>query len=486
MSITLGEYFVETKKTVGALPVGSDDILGSPPCNDSINLANVQPKYKKIHEYTGSELGIQTIPGTWTINNVDLLLDDDKFADGYDYEIIITYVWVGLTPPYIDDVKFSYNLGGLNYFYAIPTLVGTVYANENNCGGSYANTTRVLRVNAAALAAFQFDYTIEIRQLIPATIDIELCGGAKLINLTELKVLSRVDSVFVDDAAEPENVNVDYRDADYDPADLGFEELAKMPQTCLGYSVYYESQILSSSFIVVPKTYYLDQGIYQIKINIPIVPPKILEFRLFDGLVNQYLGFSDVNGLIDWAGWTPPYAPPLTELNTTLELWDGLTQETSSGEQNVYFRYDLDAYDCPCEDCGGGCGEINVNFYQSCGTVLPLKFNLSVQEGKYSIDGETFTQANEIIRPVTKIKATYDFVISNYSDETFLLLMDLISDNIKIGVIDNIDAGSPETFYYIDTEVLTPAWNFNSKLGDLVIPVIKENSIKTKRRNCCN
>ena len=32
MSITLGQYTVETKKTVGELPIGVDDILGTPPC----------------------------------------------------------------------------------------------------------------------------------------------------------------------------------------------------------------------------------------------------------------------------------------------------------------------------------------------------------------------------------------------------------------------------------------------------------------------
>jgi hypothetical protein len=47
MSITLGGYTVETKKTVGELPAGSDNIIAETPCEDSINLATVQPVWKK-------------------------------------------------------------------------------------------------------------------------------------------------------------------------------------------------------------------------------------------------------------------------------------------------------------------------------------------------------------------------------------------------------------------------------------------------------
>ena len=109
-----------------------------------------------------------------------------------------------------------------------------------------------------------------------------------------------------------------------------------------------------------------------------------------------------------------------------------------------------------------------------------------IQEGKYNVEGETFTQGNGLITPITKIHATYDFVISEYSDETYLLLMELIADNILIEVVDNIDTGNPTTLYYINKEAFAPNWNFNSKLGSLVLPVIKKDSIRTSRRNCCN
>ena len=64
--------------------------------------------------------------------------------------------------------------------------------------------------------------------------------------------------------------------------------------------------------------------------------------------------------------------------------------------------------------------------------------------------------------------------------------MNLIADNLNIDVVDDIDPLNPNTRYYIDTDSLNPSWNFNSKLGSVIIPVIKETSISTKRKNCCN
>jgi hypothetical protein len=63
--------------------------------------------------------------------------------------------------------------------------------------------------------------------------------------------------------------------------------------------------------------------------------------------------------------------------------------------------------------------------------------------------------------------------------------MELLADNVLIEVVDNIDVSNPTTEYYIDTDSLTPTWNFNSKLGTIVIPVIRKDTIRTSRRNCC-
>ena len=64
--------------------------------------------------------------------------------------------------------------------------------------------------------------------------------------------------------------------------------------------------------------------------------------------------------------------------------------------------------------------------------------------------------------------------------------MELIADNILIEVVDNIDTENPTTLYYINKDSFSPSWNFNSKLGSLTLAVIKKNSIRTSRRNCCN
>lgn len=480
MSITLGGYTVETKKTVGELPLGSDDILAEQPCTDPIDTNNVQPKFKRIHQY---DINLTASPfiGGFEIPSGYYILPDDVFADGYDYKVSFTFAYNGLGLTTILAQQFSYTIGSVFWFQFVDAA-HDVIMNESNCAGSYANTSRALNLHATSPSAFTLDITVTIEQLIPATIEIELCGGGTLINTTELEEISEVIEVYVEGSEEPIEVNSTKRNSTYDPYGLGFDEAAKMPKTCLGYSVYYIGSLFSSPYNSPnEKTYWLDSGIYQTKINIPKIPPQILDFKLYDGSTYVFNEPSDLNGLIDWIAFTPTGGT-----NTDLEIWDGAIQETLSGEQYVYFKYDLNEYDCPCTDCGTDCGEITVIFHQNCGNSFPLKFNLMIQEGKYNVEGETFTQGDALITPITKIHATYDFVISEYSDETYLLLMNLIADNILIEVVDNIDMGNPTTEYYINKEAFAPNWNFNSKLGSLTLPVIKKDSIRTSRRNCCN
>jgi hypothetical protein len=485
MSITLGGYTVETKKTVGELPAGSDNIIAEAPCDDTINLATVQPVWKKIHEYTRTIASTPKALGGWEIVPTFRTLPDDVFADGYDYQVEFTFNYIGSSPSLnVTLQRFSYTVGGNNWFQNV--ITGTlINMNESNCGGSYANTARALIVSADDLVQFGLEVTFEIYQLIPATIEIELCGGGNVIHLTELEETSEVINVFIGIGEDPltESVNSTKRNSTYDPYSmLTAIEAAKMPQTCLGYGVNYVASLFSSPYTSPnDKTYWIASGVYQAKINIPKVPPQSLDFKLYNGVSYIFNEDSDANGLVDWT----PFTLGVSGVNTSLQIWDGAIQETSSAEQFLYLKYDFASYDCPCDECGDSCGGITIIFHQSCGNSYPLKFNLMIQEGNYTIEGETFTQGGAIIRPVTKVKATYDLVLSEYSDETYLLLMELLADNVLIEVVDNIDTSNPTTEYYIDTDSLTPTWNFNSKLGTIVIPVIRKDTIRTSRRNCC-
>lgn len=483
MSITLGGYTVETKKTVGELTAGSDNIIAETPCEETISEATVQPKWKKIHQYTNNIIAGPALIG-FEIGPILIPFPDDVFANGYDYEVEIILNYAGSSPSLnVTLQRFSYTIGGNNWFQNVVSG-DKIIMNENNCGGSYANTARGLAIQAEDVSPFTLEITFNIKQLIPATIEIELCGGGNVIHLTELEEIGEEITVYIGNGEDPlsETVNSTKRNSTYNPFDLGPAEAAKMPQTCLGYGVNYVASLFSSPYVSADKTYWIASGVYEAKINIPKVPPQILDFKLYDGSSYIFDEASDANGLIDWT----PFTLGVSGVNTSLELWDGGIQETSSAEQFLYLKYDLASYECPCDECGDDCGGVTIIFHQSCGNAYPLKFNLMVQDGKYNIEGETFTQGGGIIRPITKIKATYDLVLSEYSDETYLLLMELLADNILIEVVDNIDVSNPTTEYYIDTDSLTPTWNFNSKLGTIVIPVIRKDTIRTARRNCCN
>ncbi len=474
MSITLGNYTAETKKTTGLIS-DSEDKITIPDCVDKIDINNVQPKRKIIHKYEGS-FASTLISGSQTIIPSIYLLPDDIFADGFDYNVVINYTY---TSPVISDSNlFSYTLGGNNWFHALTAGTGTITMNEYNCGGSYSNTSRRLDIYAVGgLIPFSINFEITIEQLIPATIVTNICGGGSISNTTTLGVIHQPITVIIE--GEEESVYSYWR-SDIYTLDLEEEESFSFPSSCINYSVYYQGELYSGSYTAPDyKTYWIDSGAYSIKVYIPSSILGSLEYKLFNGLAYIYQKLSDIYGLADWESITTPVT------DTRLEIWDFITQVTNSGNQYVSIRYDLESYECPC-DCGTDCGDINIIFYQSCGKQYALKFNLSVQEGVYPIEGESYTQGGQRIKPISKISARYNLVLSEYSDETYLILQELISDNLNIGVIDNIDPLNPETIYYLDTESITPPWNFNSKLGSVVLPVIKSNTIKTKRRNCCN
>ena len=504
MSITLGDYTVETKKTVGELPANSDNIIAEAPCDDTINLATVQPVWKKIAQFdlgtqfsnfdpiTGNEIIRRDI---MTGSYIDLSPSLGKILqNGYDYKVKLNWTFGGLTPAN-GQMRFCYDYNapsGINLYNLGGFSSGAeVHLSEDGCSGDYGTGSQLLDFTYTDITGIPFNITIELElyQLCTAKWNIELCGGGILSHSADVEFESVQEQVLYTDNPEVEPIittkTVSKRKTTYDPYGMGFAEIAKLPTTCLGYSVYYESNIRQGDYFGtpwIPYKYWIDDTTKKININTTFVPSQIREYRLYEGGLLKFSGNSDASNLLDWTDWVPS----LLDKNLEFQVWESGAPVTLVGNITIKLQYDFTEYDCPCNDCGNDCGGITIIFHQSCGNAYPLKFSLMVQDGKYNIEGETFTQGGGIIRPITKIKATYDLVLSEYSDETYLLLMELIADNILIEVVDNIDVSSPTTEYYIDTDSLTPTWNFNSKLGTIVIPVIRKDTIRTSRRNCCN
>lgn len=477
MSITLGEYSWTSKKTVGDItdPTYSE-IDSAPPCVDTVNLTTLQPKWKKIHSYLLQETAI--FNGTqYEISGINKGLPDDLFADGYDYRVTfdINYAGSGIT---VSKQHFSYTVGGNNWYqYITNSLV--VIMNENNCGGSYANTARAVSLESSSLTAFSVTIIVNIEQLISATFRILQCTGDYVERKTELNIITESIEVLVEGEELTETVIQDIRDSNYNPNDIGFAELAKLPKNCTEYDVYYISEIFSNPMLSLsnPKTYWLDTGIYEVKINIPITPPQILDFNFYDGLATIFSEPSDSSGLIDWMAFSVIMPNSYVEL----QIFNGGVQQSTSGEQYVYFKYDLNTYDCPCE-CDPLCdGEIDITFNLSCDRTETIRVRASIQEGRYSLLGESYND----IKPVVRTGATYELVISDYTDEVFLILMDLFADCYSFDIYDNIIPNTP-TNYTLDADELTPQWNFNSQIGVIKLPIKRTDTVKTRRKGCCN
>ncbi len=475
MSITLGNYYVETKKTVGDLPIGSDNIIATQPCEGGIDPASVQPKWKKIHEYT-------FLSDPTTLGHISSQIgDDDVYQNGFDYKFVIDNIIIsGSGSPVFSRFNFTYNtnsfdINGYPLGWLFPMTIGAEFImNEGNMGGSYANAGRYVDIESQSGLLYSVEIYFSVYQLVPATIEIELCGGGSTTNITVLDEEYIYIPIWTSEFEE--RVLAKFRKTNYIPD----EQI--MPSSCNSYKIYFQSFIPSSpNTLQVDKSFFIDEGAYETKILVSNPLPIQMDYKLYDGTSNYLVLQSDVSGLVDWTD----LITPLPTTNLSLQVWNGLNQELTYGTSLINLRYDLREDNCPCE-CSEDCGGINVIFNQNCGTSYGLRFNLSIQDGKYTVEGESVTQGGQLIKPITKTKATYDFVITDYSDETYQLLMELISDNLNIDVVDNIDPLYPNTRYYIDTESLDVGWNFNSKLGSLTIPVIKESSMKTKRRNCCN
>jgi hypothetical protein len=135
---------------------------------------------------------------------------------------------------------------------------------------------------------------------------------------------------------------------------------------------------------------------------------------------------------------------------------------------------------CPCNEidfCGSDFVEIE--FTNNCGETIKLAIKGKLQGGLYKIQGDAFsTYAGQRIRPITNIEAQYTLIIFQYSDAFFLALQDIIANNltIKIGAFE----------YYFETADIAPTWDNLSEYGFASITLIRKDTIKKIRRNCCS
>lgn len=496
MSITLGDKVFTTKKTVGEINETKDNVLVASPCESLIDINNLQPKFKTINRqnlgtFNATYTGVQWELDKSMINAayVDLFEPLSDLVNGYDYQVIINWNLNLSNPSAWNQGRFrftySYNYsGGITLF---DVVSGTpIQISELTIGNDYDSASSLLDIFWESTVDFSIDIEVELRQLLPAKLRKQDCNGNFTDYDLEMNVVlvEETDLWHTDSPEEaPDSVptrTVSKRGVVYDPLDLGVEEIAKLSGTCVDYEVHYESLAKKSGAIA--NEYYLDSGIYETKINIPITPQQQLSFKYWDGSNYIFDELSDLDGLVNWTA----FIPVLSGTSIELHVYDGATQQSTTGTQYVSYAYDKNTYECPCS-CVEPCEEETiVKFYQSCNDIISLKLRLMVQDGRYISEGEKYYQNEQYIKPITKNKAVYDLVIDGYSDEVYLLILELISENIEIGIVDNIDTGSPETFYIIDLEQFNPAWNYNSKEASLTIPIIKKDTISTKRLNCCN
>lgn len=503
MSITLGEYNWTSKKTVGDTSGAFyNDITSTPPCEDTVDLSTIQPKWKKIayfdlgtqFSFFDPSTGNETIRrDLMTSTNIDLVPYLGKILqNGYDYKVKLNWTFNGLTPA-SGQMRFCYDYNapsGINLYDLGGFNSGAeVHLSEDGCSGDYQSGVQLLDFTYTDGTGIPFNITIELElyQLCSARWIIENCQGQNINYISNFQFQSVEEEVLYTNNPEVEPVrttrNISKRKTTYDPYAMGVEEIAKLPKNCRDYTVYYESNIRQGDYFGtpwIPYRYWIDDITKKINIDTTFTPAQIREYRLYEGGLLKFNGNSNASNLLDWTDWIPS----LLDKNLEFQVWESGAPVSLVGDITIKLQYDFTEFTCPCA-CVALCdGELDIEFNLNCGTSETIRVRSSVQDGVYSVEGEAYN-ALYPIKPIVRTKATYDLVITDYTDEVYLILMDLISDTDTINIYDNI--GIPGyTNYVIDIDSLQPAWRFDSKVANIKIPIIRTDSIKTKRRNCCD
>lgn len=134
-------------------------------------------------------------------------------------------------------------------------------------------------------------------------------------------------------------------------------------------------------------------------------------------------------------------------------------------------------FECECDDTTL-CDFDKITFYQNCGEVKEVLADFGVYNGAYEFTTKSFTGLNgQIVYPTATQQAVYDLVFNSYSDDFFLELQELIANNVYIKI---------KGFEYIfRKETFEPAWQNPDLIAQTSIKIIRKNTIKTIKKNCC-
>lgn len=134
--------------------------------------------------------------------------------------------------------------------------------------------------------------------------------------------------------------------------------------------------------------------------------------------------------------------------------------------------------ECICNEDTTLCDFDKITFYQNCGEVKEVLADFGVYNGAYEFTTKSFTGLNgQIVYPTATQQAVYDLVFNSYSDDFFLELQELIANNVYIKI---------KGFEYIfRKETFEPAWQNPDLIAQTSIKIIRKNTIKTIKKNCC-
>lgn len=460
---------INNKTYISGVSNVEDDFIEISPNCEELDLIGYSNTYYQVDEFIYQSTYIQN-GDEYTANITEDLYG---FLANETYQVEVTNVirydaennpininpYIAITQDnsyWIENDVYDFNSIGAN---------GKVYINDTFLGTSYP---------------LLLEATIKIYKLTQTKIEYEDCDNISQKIIVAREKIQR--ELIFKDGPNGEIVSPSPSYSDLDTGNL----IAPLPFFCNNSKIYTYLENINENYNNGFKFFYTTGANQRIELKIENID-GYCQFDLLDSNLNTIGTYTTTNGSQNEfetfiLSILPAQYNSYLYINPTLSGLNCDPITITSGKMTLLLTdngNDLNC--CACNSNLDLCASdtVELKFYQNCGDIEKIKIKGKLQGGTYKITGDEFTTySGERIRPTTNIEAQYNLVIFEYSDAFFLAIQDLIANNltIKIGAYE----------YYFFTNDIVPTWDNFSEYGFATIPLVRKDTIKKIRRNCCS
>lgn len=392
-----------------------------------------------------------------------------KLISGFDYEIElradILYAWI-VQEHWINPHDVWTIPSGV---WNIPFTTNVRISDRTR---PYDDPTISIRITDPLNQGLTYPVVFKLFQIVPETRIYTDCNGEDQEFNQEFSNHSSTIFIHTNDFGDTG------QDADYGTRDYDYLSVRDIP-SCSTFKKFNQAQISAINNIQLANIY-LESGdkyAYVSSSQTTIVPILFDEVKIVGATTNSYPGIWDNDTL----------TPPVYHLISlpigiwSFDLYTVGVLTTNPGTVPIYISIRYNYEDTPCDcDCEPPCpdGKLEIKWTDHCGDVQTTLIKSQIHKGSYKMSGEGYTTfSGEEIHPILYTKSEYVLSIMEYSDAIYQGILYLIATNKKIEV-NGVE-------YSIKKESFDPSWDNLSQFGDVDIILVKNETLRTIKRGCC-